>query len=48
VLQRCCVGLEDQKEGDAAMAAALQINVALWIMIGCATAKIVQFVDYLN
>lgn len=30
------------------MAAALQINVALWIMIGCATVKVVQFADYIN
>jgi hypothetical protein len=30
------------------MAVALQINFALWIMIGCATVKIVQLVGYLN
>jgi hypothetical protein len=29
------------------MAFALEINFALWIMIGCATAKAVQFVAYL-
>jgi len=26
----------------------LEISVALWIMIGCATAKAIQFVQYLN
>jgi len=26
---------------------ALEVNFALWIMIGCATAKAVQIVEYL-
>ena len=26
----------------------VEINVALWLMIGCATEKVVQFVQYLN
>jgi hypothetical protein len=26
---------------------ALEVNFALWIMVGCATAKGVQFVEYL-
>jgi hypothetical protein len=26
---------------------ALEVNFALWIMIGCAKAKAVQFVEYL-
>jgi hypothetical protein len=30
------------------MATVLQINCALWIMIGCATVEIVQFVRYLS
>jgi hypothetical protein len=30
------------------MTAALQINLALWIMIGCATMKAIQFAAYLN
>lgn len=30
------------------MAAALEVNFALWIMIGCVIAEIVQFVGYLN
>jgi hypothetical protein len=30
-----------------AMVLALEVNFALWIMIGCATAKAVQFVAYL-
>jgi hypothetical protein len=30
------------------MPLALELNFALWIMIGCATAKVVQFVEYLN
>jgi len=29
------------------MAVALEINVALWLMIGCATAEAVQLVEYL-
>jgi hypothetical protein len=28
------------------MVFALEVNFALWIMIGCATAKAVQFVEY--
>lgn len=30
------------------MAVALEVNFAVWVMIGCATAKAVQFVQYLN
>jgi hypothetical protein len=30
------------------MATALQINFALWGMIGCAAFKSMQFVQYLN
>jgi hypothetical protein len=30
------------------MTAGLEINVALWVMIGCAAAKALQFVQYLN
>jgi hypothetical protein len=30
------------------MGVALQINVALWLMLGCAAMKAVQFVEYLN
>jgi hypothetical protein len=30
------------------MGVALEVNVALWIMIGCATAKVVQLAGYLN
>jgi hypothetical protein len=29
------------------MVFALEVNFALWIMIGCATAKAAQFVEYL-
>jgi len=29
------------------MVIALEINFALWIMIGCATAKAIQFIEYL-
>jgi hypothetical protein len=29
------------------MVFALEVNVALWITIGCATAKAVQLVEYL-
>jgi hypothetical protein len=29
------------------MALALEINVALWLMIGCATAETAQLVEYL-
>jgi hypothetical protein len=29
------------------MAFALEVNFALWIMIGCAIAKAIQFVEYL-
>jgi hypothetical protein len=39
--------LENQKE-EIAMAFALEVNLALWIMIGCAAEKIVQFAGYLN
>jgi len=38
--------LENQKE-EIAMAVALEVNFALWIMIGCAIAKAIQFVEYL-
>jgi hypothetical protein len=30
------------------MGVALEVNFALWIMIACATAKVVQLVEYLN
>ncbi len=30
------------------MMVACEVNFALWIMIGCAVAKAVQFVEYLN
>jgi hypothetical protein len=39
--------LENQKE-EIAMAVVLEVSFALWIMIGCATAMVVQFVEYLN
>jgi hypothetical protein len=29
------------------MAIALEINLALWLMVGCATAKAVQLVEHL-
>jgi hypothetical protein len=31
-----------------AMGVALQVNFALWIMIGCAAEKVVQLVEYLS
>jgi len=30
------------------MAVALEVNFALWIIIGCATVKALQFIEYLN
>jgi len=30
------------------MALGLELSFALWIMIGCATAKVVHFVGYLS
>ena len=36
------------KKGRRAMATALEINFALWIMIGCVTVKLFQLVGYLN
>jgi hypothetical protein len=30
------------------MAIALEVNFALWIIVGCATMKALQFVEYLN
>jgi hypothetical protein len=30
------------------MTLAFEVNFALWIMIGCAIAKALQFVEYLN
>jgi hypothetical protein len=30
------------------MALALEVNFALWIMIGCAISEVVQFVGHLN
>ena len=30
------------------MAVALEINFALWLMIGCATMRAIQLVEYLN
>jgi hypothetical protein len=30
------------------MGVALQINVALWLMLGCAAMEAVRFVEYLN
>jgi hypothetical protein len=30
------------------MAVALEINFALWIMIGCASMKAIQLLEYLN
>ena len=30
------------------MAVALEVNLAIWVMIACAAEKIVQFVGYLN
>jgi len=41
------LSLKNQKRTDA-MANALQINFALWGMIGCAAFKSVQLVQYLN
>jgi hypothetical protein len=38
----------DLKYGRAQMVDALQINVALWGMIGCAAFKSLQFAQYLN
>jgi hypothetical protein len=32
----------------ATMNIGLEISVALWIMIGCAMAEAIQFVQYLN
>lgn len=37
-----------QKGHGANMNVGLEINVALWLMIGCVTEKAVQFVQYLN
>jgi hypothetical protein len=34
--------------GNEAMGAALEINFALWIMIGCAIAKADQFLGFVN
>jgi hypothetical protein len=36
------------KQGRCAMGVALEVNFALWIMMGCALAKAIQFVEYLN
>ena len=30
------------------MAVALEINIALWLMIGCAALEAIQLVEYLN
>ena len=30
------------------MAVALEVNCALWIIIGCSIVKTIQFVEYLN
>lgn len=30
------------------MIVALEVNFALWIMLGCAAAKAFQFVEFLN
>jgi hypothetical protein len=30
------------------MMAALEINLALWGMIGCAASKVMKFIEYLN
>ena len=35
------------KKGRCAMLFALEVNFALWIMVGCVTAKAAQFVEYL-
>jgi len=35
------------KKEECGMLFAWEVNFALWIMIGCATAKAVQFVEYL-
>jgi hypothetical protein len=40
--------LKRAEQGDNAMGVALQINFALWIMIGCIAMKIVQFIEYVN
>jgi hypothetical protein len=40
--------LDERIKGGGHMTAALQVNFALWIMIGCATAKAVHLVEYLN
>lgn len=37
-----------ERQGSAAMIVTFEINFALWIMIGCAIEKAVQFVEYLN
>ena len=43
-----CVESSKIKKGRRAMATALEINFALWIMIGCMTVKLFQLVGYLN
>jgi hypothetical protein len=40
--------VKKSKNGRCAMAVALEINFALWLMIGCATAEAIQVVEYLN
>jgi hypothetical protein len=43
------VGVDKRKENMGyAMVVALQINVALWVMLGCAAVKAIQFVEYVN
>ena len=36
------------KMGKLAMAEALEINFALWIMIGCIAMKVMDLIEYLN
>jgi hypothetical protein len=40
--------LKRAEQGGIAMGVALQINFALWIMIGCIAMKVAQFVEYVN
>lgn len=44
----CFESPENQKTRRCAMAVALEVNFALWIIIGCATVKALQFIEYLN
>jgi hypothetical protein len=39
--------LHQNVHGDT-MSIWLEVNFALWVMIGCATEKAIQFIQYLN